>query len=330
MDYRITPFGDIWSDGIFNVPSKLVDEYLKIASEYQLKALLFVLRNGGASSSAKIAKALGQTSSDVDELMEFWIEEGILTDGKSEPKKAPPAPTVEAKPAEVKKQTLSVPSLTPKDIVDATRDNEALAFLLNEAQRVLGRTISHAEQEMLVNMVNYYGLPAEVILMILEFYRSEKEKGRAIGTSYINQMAKNWADEGIDTVSKAEEKLVEIERSDRLWNEIVSITGIRHRRPTQKQRDMIKRWFEDFDITMITAASDIMKENISEPKLSYMDAVIKKWKKNNITSPSQLQAYQEAYEKAKEEKGKKSDKLESKPTYDLEQIKKDAMNNTEI
>lgn len=329
MDYRITPFGEIWNEGIFNVPSILVDKYLKIASEYQLKALLFILRNGGASSSAKIAKALGQTSSDIDELMEFWLEEGILSNGEA-------TPVINDSKAEVKAETvtvkelLSAPRLSPKDIVNAMRDNESVAVLLNEAQTVLGRTISHAEQEMLVNMVNYYGLPAEVVLMILEFYRSEREKGRSISISYINKMAKNWAEDGIDSVACAEEKLVEIERSDRLWTEVVAITGIRHRRPTQKQRDMIKRWFDDFDITMLTIAADIMKENIPEPKLSYMDAVIKGWKKNDIKSPSQLKAYQEEYEKQKEKNGKRSDKLETKPTYDLEKIKRDAMSNTEI
>ena len=41
MDYRIAPFDSIWTNGIFNVPVDLVDKYLKIASEYQLKALLF-------------------------------------------------------------------------------------------------------------------------------------------------------------------------------------------------------------------------------------------------------------------------------------------------
>ncbi len=329
MNYNLTPFGDIWADGIFNVPSALVDKYLRIASEYQIKALLFILRSGGKATSSSIAKALGQTASDIDELMEFWLEEGILSNGKAEPKKqAEPAPAPEK--VEVKKQTLSVPSLTPKDIVDAMRDNEGIEFLLNEAQRVLGRTISHAEQEMLVNMVNYYGLPAEVIMMILEFYRAEKQRGKSIGISYINQMAKNWADEGIDSVAKAEEKLMDIERSDRLWIEVVAITGIRHRRPTQKQRDMVKRWFEDFDITMVTAAADMMKENISEPKLSYMDAIIKKWKKNGILTPAQLQAYQEEFEKIKSQKSKKGGKLETKPTYDLEQIKKDALNNTDI
>lgn len=327
MDYHIAPFGSVWSNGIFNVPNDLIDKYLKIASEYQLKALLLILRNGGQSSSAQIAKALGQTVGDIDDLLELWIEEGVLSaDGQ--------APVIPQQPAEQKsevkvvKETLSAPRLTPKDVVSAIRDSEEIAFLLNEAQVILGRTISHAEQEMLINMVNYYGLKVEVIMMILEFYRSEKEKGKSIGIAYVNTMAKNWADEGIDSIGEAEAKLQDIAKSDRLWNEIVAITGIRHRRPTVNQRNMVNEWFVDFDITMITLAADIMKENIAEPKLSYMNTILKKWKKKDISTPAQVQAEQEEFAKSKAEKG--SDRLQSKPTYNLDEYKKFAMDNTEI
>lgn len=332
MDYRVLPFGSIWNGGIFNVPSVLVDKYLKLASEYQLKSLLYILKNNGQSSSENIAKALGQTVGDIDNLLEFWVEEGILS---ADSKTVEVIQTAQEKdvsePARQVKETLSAPRLSPKDVVSVLRDDEKLRFLLTEAQKVLGRSISHAEQEMLINMVNYYGLKAEVVLMILEFYRCEKKKGRSIGISYVNAMAKNWADEGIDSIAEAEEKLKEIERSDRLWNEIIAVTGIRHRRPTVKQREMVNSWFEDFDITMISLAADIMKENTPEPKLTYMNSVLKKWKKGGITSPVQVKAQQEEFAKQKAEKTKKNDdRLKVKPTYDLEQIKRDAMSNTDL
>lgn len=330
MDYRVMPFDNVWSNGIFNVPNDLADKYLKLASEYQLKALLYILRNGGQASSSMIAKALGQTASDIDDLLEFWVEENIIAvDGQ----KVNVLPKVEEKPKEQEKkkairETLSAPRLTPKDIVVFSREDETIRFLLSEAQTVLGRTISHAEQEMLVNMVHYYGLRVEVILMILEFYRGEKERGKSIGISYVNSMAKNWAEEGINSIADAENKLQDIARSDRLWNEIVAVTGIRHRRPTAKQREMIDTWFRDFNIEMITLAADIMKENIPEPSLAYINKILKEWKKKEIFSPAQAQAEQEAFTKSKTKKN--SDKLKSKPSYNLEKIKKEAMENTEI
>ena len=327
MDYRIAPFAGVWSNGIFNVPNDVVDKYLKLASEYQLKALLFILRNNGQSSSSDIAKALGHTSADIDDLMEFWIEEGVLSVDGQAPVQKPVAPKKEEVPKPVK-ETISAPRLTPKDVISLLRDNKELTFLVNEAQVILGRTISHAEQEMLINMVNYYGLKVEVIMMILEFYRSEKQRGKSIGIAYVNAMAKNWSDEGISSIAEAEDKLREIERSDRLWNEVVAITGIRHRRPTAKQREMVKGWFDDFDVTMITLAADMMKENTAEPSLAYVNSIIKKWKKNGIGTPEQVIAEQEAFAKSRAEKG--SDKLQSQPTYDLNDYKKFAADNTEI
>lgn len=328
MDYKFLPFGSVWQDGIFNVPVALVDKYLKLSSEYQLKALLFVLRNNGQASSSMIGKALGQTAGDIDELLEFWVDEGILSTDDSVPARSTEPPVQEEeviqKPV---KEKMSAPRLSPKDIVNLLRTDDKLRFLLTEAQSVLGRSISHAEQEMLINMVSYYGLNPEIVLMILEFYRSEKQKGKSIGISYVNAMAKSWADEGVTSIGEAEERLKELERSDRLWNEVVAMTGIRHRRPTAKQRKMVSQWFEDFDITMINLACDIMKENTSEPKLSYINAVLVNWKKDGVRTPSEVEA--QKAEKQNTDK-KSSPRLKSTPSYDLEKIKRDAMNNTDI
>ncbi len=329
MEYNFAPFGGIWQNGIFNVPNDIVDKYLKIASEYQLKALLFVLKNGGKASSAQIAKALGQTVGDIEDLMELWVEDGILSPDNRQAVK-PKEEKVEEKSQEVKvvKEALPVPRLTPKDIVNASMQSEEIEFLLNEAQVILGRTLSHSDREMLVNMVNYYGLKVEVIMMILQFYRSEKEKGNSINVAYVNAMAKNWAEEGIDSIADAEAKLQEIEKSDRRWKEVTALTGIRHKRPTVKQREMVNGWFEDFDITMITLACDIMKENTSAPTLAYVNSVLKKWKKKGIASPAQVEEDQKAFSKSKADK--KDDKLKSKPTYDLDEYKKFAQSNTDI
>lgn len=335
MEYKALPFSSVWENGIFNLPTKLVDEYLKLASEYQLKALLYIFRNNGQADTNAVAKALGQTVSDTDNLLEFWVEEGILSANgnvvtqenltkSNEPKE---------KNVVVVKEAISAPTLSPKDIVTVLRESRELQSLVNEAQKVLGRTISTAEQAIIINMVNYYGLKPEVVLMILEYYRNEKQKGMSISFAYINAMAKNWSDEGISSIGEAEEKLQDIERGDRIWNEIVAITGIRHRKPTVKQREMVLGWFNDFDITMITIAADIMKENIPEPKLSYINSILKKWKKSNIKTPADVEKEQAEFEKAKAEKeirGKNGDRLSGKPTYDLEQFKRDALNNTEI
>lgn len=339
MDYSIAPFGEIWSGGVFNVPAALADKYIKFASEYQLKALLLILSSNGKSSAAQIAKKLGLPASDVQELMEFWIAEGIVAaDGKAAvqpvyaPKHEPEAPKVEKK--EVKKVLLTAPTLQPKDIVAAAQENPEIGELLNEAQVVLGRTISHSESEMIVNMVNFYGMRSEIVLMILEYCRSlkEKDKSRNIGTAYILKIAQNWMEEGIETIADAEEKLKALEKSDRVWHEISAMAGIMHKKPTVKQREMVLGWSNDFSMDMISIAIDRMKENTDSPKLSYVDKILKSWKEKGIATPAQVAEESEQFAKSKEKSGtgKKTGEISRKPTYDIEKIKKDARNNTDI
>lgn len=340
MEYAAPPFGSIWNDGIFNVPIHAVDHYLRLASEYQIKALLLILRNGGKAASADIANALGITSTDADEIMNFWLEEGVLTADHQSPsstkqaplpeKKAPAEPVtiVSAAPAAPKKETLPAPRLTPKDIVTLCRENPALDMLLSEAQTVLGRTISFAEQEMLVNMETYYGLPPEVILMLLGYYRSEKEKGKSINIAYINKMANSWAEEGVQTVADADEKLLYLSNSDKSWDEIVAMTGIRHRNPTIKQREMVTGWKRDFTDEMLLLACDIMKENTDKPSLKYIDSILKRWKKDGIATPAQLQKAQNT--PSKSNKKEKSGKLRGEPSYDMNRIINDSLQNTDI
>lgn len=328
MDFRIVPFGGIWNDGIFNVPSSLVDKYLKMTSEYQLKALLLVLRNGGTATSRQIAKSLGMTVSDIDEFMEYWIEEGILSANGELVEPPPKTEHIVPKEDKQKKDVLPPPRITPKDVVTLCKENDELGVLLSEGQIVLGRTISFAEQELLINMVNYYGLSPEVILMLLSYYRSEKEKGRSISLAYINKMAQNWSEEGINTVTLADEKLLAIAKSDSVWKEIVELAGIRHRNPTVKQREMVSKWADIFNMEMIELACDIMKENTDKPSLKYVDSVLTNWKNSDIKTPGDAARLQEEFKNKKQPKNQT--KLVGKPSYDLDQIKKDTMGNTDI
>ena len=198
MQYQIVPVGSIWQDGMVAVPKKAVSDYIKLASEYQLKALLLILANNGPCDGKFVAKSLGCTEADANDFLEFWVEEGVLScDGAVNAAPVSETAVIQPKPVEVKtvevKEAIPVPTLNPSDIVAMCRENKELTELIQHAQEVFGRTISHVEQELVINMATYYGLPSDVILVILQYYKTEKSKGRAIGTGYIGSMAKNGA-----------------------------------------------------------------------------------------------------------------------------------------
>lgn len=324
MLYQPIPMGEIWADGMIAVPKKIATNYLKFTSEYQLKALLIILSKNAGVTEAEIAKALGCTQEDAKEFLEFWVEEGILScDGEVVQKQqSVPEKKEEKKP---KKESVPVPRLSPRDIVCICRENRELTQCLRHSQEVLGKTLSHIEQELIVNMVTYYGLPCDVVLTILQFYKKEKESGKAIGTAYISAMAKDWSEQGIVTLADADEKLKALESSNRLWKEIVAISGIRHRSPTVKQREMIERWAEDFGIEMISIACDIMKENTDKPNLKYVDGVLKNWKKKGIFTPEDVANEEKAHNDKKQ--GGSSDIDE---TYDIDEINRRAIMNDDF
>ncbi len=321
MQYQIIPIGEMWQNGSFCIPTKVATDYIKLASEYQIKALLIVLSSNGTAESKAVARVLGCTESDAEEFLDFWVEEGFLArNGEVVAPKT--APVVEEK-KEVKKkvEALPVPTLTPKDIVDLCRDNHELAELLRNAEEVVGKILSHIDKQMIVNMHTYYGLPADVVLVLLQYRKREVEHGRALGNAYVSAMAKNWSEEGIVTLELADQKLHELEASDRLWSEIVAMSGIAHRNPTQKQRDMIRAWYKDFSIEMIGLACDAMKENADKPSLKYIDGVLKNWKKKNITTPQAVEE-DSARHKQSNTTQPKIDK-----TYDIDTIEQKAMFN---
>ncbi|MCH5316313.1 MAG: DnaD domain protein [Eubacterium sp.] len=327
MKYTAVPFSEMWKDGIFTVPTQLIDKYLKLTSEYQLKALLFILRSNGQASDEEIASVLSIDEESVVDIMEFWCDEGILAvDGKE----AKSSPIIE-KEAEKKPKTAkksAPPRLSREDITKQLGSNKALKQLINQAQLVLCRPLAIGEIETIINMVNYYGLTAEVVLMIFEYFRAETQRGFKLSFSYIDSMARNWAEEGIETVEDAESKLKKIEQGNRHWSEVAAIAGIKRKCPTDKQRETVSSWFESFDISMITLAADIMNrtENVT-PSVNYMDKILKKWKKLDILTTEKAIEYQNSL---KDKSSKPSDKLQSNPTYDLDEAMRKAMEIRDI
>ena len=326
MNYQIMPMGKVWESGMFSVPTIIANNYIKLASEYQLKALLLILSNGGNADSKQIAKVLGCTESDADDFLEFWVDEGVLIRNSeiseqhiTQPEEAK-APEKEEK--KEKLPSVPVPALNKQDIAQAMAENEGINALLQSAQEVFGGTISHSVQSAAVNMVQYYGLPWEIALTILQFYENERKKGKALGIAYVMAMAKNWSEEGITTLEAADEKLRYIENTNKLWKEILSLSSLHYRNPTPKQRTMVKQWEEDFSFEVIAYACETMCETAEKPSINYLEGILKRWKKDGIKTVEEAKASKENHQK---KTTGKTQKLQGKPSFDISEIERKAL-----
>lgn len=350
MNYYVSMPGNCWKNAIV-IPRFVLDEHLRLVSAKQLKALLFIFSSNAENvSSEKLALFIGCQAEEIDDIMEYWIATGIINRdcsvsqpllsqlnnfSKEENEKEEEIPqkvTVKITGTNeenmVATKVMDAPRLSPKDVVARANEDKGVAGLLKESQSILCRTISHSEQEMLVNMIDYYGLKPEVVLMILDY---SKEAGKA-NTRYISALAKNWGDEGIDTVAKAAEKLDEIAVNDNRWNEICEIAELQKKHPTPKQREFVNCWLGEwcFSLELVGKAFELAKDNEVKKTFPYVNKILSSWFEKGIKTLSDIADEEEKHSSQQQQPSKKyqKGKLLSPSTYDIDQIEEESFAET--
>ncbi|QEY34530.1 DnaD domain protein [Caproiciproducens galactitolivorans] len=316
-------------NSIFAVPCSVVDKHIKLAGSVQLKVLLWELRHAGERfDAADIAKALGIDRADVSDAMLYWQQTGLFAekDGEFVPaggtSEAETTKTAEEAPAakptqapEKPKRILSRPQ-KPDNAFVAKRiaESKEIACLMQEAEQILGRLISNGDSAMLLMLHDHYGLPCDVIIMLLQYAVSI---GKA-NSRYIEKVAMNWADEEIFTHEKAEEKLRRLDESKKAWHAVEQAIGIMHRAPSSKEQAFASVWINEwkFNTALIHEAYERSVDNTGKFSPSYMNKILERWHKEGISTLEQAQKDKE--ERAAARKGGR------KPitTYDIEEYER--------
>ena len=208
-----------WSS-VFAVPTALVDRYIKLAGKEQLQVLLWMLRHGGeAVQPDLLAQALGMSLDSALDALDYWVQEGLLAgqEGELSPARRVQAAQPEDGPAPLPEAGGgTAASLPPKrrllkpdtqHLAARMGESEGIRFLMQEAENTLGKTLSPAMASTLLTICDDYGLPVEVVVMLLHY---AKNVGRT-GTAYIDSVARDWAASGVFTLEAAEQKLRELE-----------------------------------------------------------------------------------------------------------------------
>lgn len=312
-------------NSVFAVPCCVVDRHIKLAGSVQLKVLLWVLRHAGEPfEQSDIAQALGIDRADAGDAMLYWKEAGLITEREGELSPAPaesappaeepgllfqPEPVPEETPEPQKHRILSRPQKADNAFV-AKRIGESteIACLMQEAEQILGRLISNGDSATLLMIHDDFGLPADVIIMLLQYVVSV---GRA-NMRYIEKVAMNWADEEIFTHEKAEEKLRRLAEAGESWHTVEQAVGIPHRTPTAKEEAFAARWVGEwcFSTPMIHEAYERNVDATGKFSPSYINKILERWHKEGISTLQQAQ-------KEKLERASARTKPARETTYDI-------------
>ncbi|MBQ7033587.1 MAG: DnaD domain protein [Clostridia bacterium] len=310
----------------FPVASAFVDKYMTKANATFVKVYLYGLRLcyavGTKPDNAHIAKELDLLESDVVQAWNYWEGKGVIRrgpDGGIEfvdlTMETPAPPQVQEKP-----------QYKAQDIAAAVTEDKKMAMLLNFAQNVFGKTLSTAETATLYSFYDWLKLPLEVIMMLLEHCAAlEKYNMR-----YAEKIAIAWADEGINTIERAENHLQNADKRAKLSRKYKRMLGITGRDLSDSEYAHILQWTEEMQMPqeLIKTAYEKAVLATGHASFPYINAILQSWHRQDITSIADLEKDAPPAPPVPKVQPKKTNKFlnyEQTAVYDFEEIERRAL-----
>lgn len=321
MNYKLNL--GVWN-GIFCVPNAVVDSYIKLAGENDIKVLLCLLRNSGNSlDEMEISSFLGISGEEIEESVKFWEQRGIIkTLGTDELIPAPndslnsvrEIDNSDKKVPAVNPSLVSAPEFSPQEIADAVNSNEKMKYLFKHCEKLYNRPLKPNEQKNLMLITNDIGLSAEAALILINYCFSINKTSPA----YMRTIAAEWIESEITTIEKAEQRVVELKARDSAINRFKIMFEV-NSTFSSEQKKLINKWANEYSLSdgMIAEAYNITLDRTGKLSFKYMDKLISNWHENGISSPEQLEVRQGIKNKEKISQ----DKINSSIDLDLIQRK---------
>ena len=305
---------------MFAVPSQAMD-YIKLASASQLKTMLWIFRNASEPiDPERISKEIGYKPSDIDDALVALCEWGLLTSDNNTVAPMPTPVKTEAAAQPEKKELPELVTVKPtyEQVVNRCKESPEIANMFQDIQQLLGKTIGYDGECILLMMHDQYGLPVEVIYMLVNYCVSIGKTGFA----YISKVGKDWGEKEIDTIEKADEQINILNTCTGAWKEFAKMTGIQNPRPTASQSAYFKTWTIEmkFNVEMIYMAYEEMVNHTSKISFSYMNKILSNWYSKGIKTPDDIEREKLEYRKATEKKPTASQTA----SYDMDEFNRRA------
>ncbi len=298
---------------MFAVPTQVVDSYIKFASASQLKTLLWICRHiSEPIDAAKISKEIGYSAGDVEDALTVIAGWGILVSTDSSA--AAPVAVEEPKAAEPTKHFEEIFASKPssEQIMARCKEDPEIPAMFSDIEKMLGKTLGYDSRSILLMMHDHYGLPIEVIYMLVDYCRSVGKSG----FSYISKVGRTWGEREIDTIEKADEQIKILNSCNKLWKEFAEMAGIQNPRPSSSQSAYLRTWSVEmkFNVEMIYLAYEEMLNHSSRISFPYMNKILANWHSKGIKTPDDIEKEKEEYRR------KKAPAAKTTASYDINEF----------
>ncbi len=196
--------------------------------------------------------------------------------------------------AAVQELSDGIPEYTSADVVRRSESDPAFSAIVAEATRIMGKTISSPDLKILFGIYEHLGMPAEVVLLMLNYcaivYERKYGSQRRPSMNAFRKEALYWADREILTIEAAEEYIEWQNRRTSDIGRIKEVLGIRGRELVKSELEKINSWLDmGFSEDAISIAYERTVTNTGALKWNYMDKIIRSWKEKNLLTPQEIE-----------------------------------------
>jgi DnaD/phage-associated family protein len=257
-----------------------------------------------------MAEFFAVSEEDINDALMFWAELGFIEyEGAAfSPGAVAAEPTKVAPP--------KPPKPDRKEVARRGMESPEIAFLLNEAQQKFGRMLKQSESSVLVWIYDDLGLDASIILMILE-HAVQAEK---VNITYIERVARDWAENGIDTLAYAEQRIVELNNNRSAWNKMRRAFGLDSRSPSETEAKLAVLAVIEWKMSdeLLKKAYDACVDSLGKYNVKYIKKVLTEWNKKGVTTVKELEAASSVeVQKPSKEKSKSKNSIEGSIDWSL-------------
>ena len=296
MDYQID-FSKYKTN--FSLPSIIMEGDLKNLNSDYLKVILLIFRNPDKDYSVGLlSNLLALSEQTVKDALRYWKKRGLLLPG--DPKEKPVQVISDKKP-------VSAP-------VKPVQDSE-LQFLLSRMETTLQRPVTSTDVMTITYIYEYYRLPADVILMAVQ-YAAERGKN---GIKYIESVCIGWYDQGITNHSLAEAFLQQAAKRSQNENQVKKLLGISGRKLIPSEEKYIDTWFSEyhFSLDVIGEAYERTVQNTGKVAFAYMNKILQNWYQKGYRTLEEILSQEPARKGGKAASGQKAEN-----SYDIDAFEK--------
>ncbi len=284
---------------VFSISHSFAKQYLRFSKPEYLQFYFYlkyvVSETGKFPSTRELADAMDCSPEHAAFILDYWVSRGELipeNDGYRFPDRendTAPAPSGKAHKRSMR------PSYTMAEIDAVSAGNPGIPGLFYQAESILHKMLTPSDMELLYSFVDWLGLPPEVITMLLSYASKQGKTGRR----YLETVAIDWADRGIDSFEAAEAHIANLEQADSMERKIRSILGIYDRALTTTEKKYISGWSASANYTpeLITLAYDRTVAHTGKLSFAYMGKILDSWIANGLLTPEAVQEFDKKPEK---------------------------------